>query len=206
MQLDVDKTTALYKKGQFIFSEGQRPKGLYCILEGSVKVLKEGPRGEESTLSVAKPGDLIGHTSFFSHKVYSTSALALEDSRVCCIESSSFDALQKSSPEISRRIIDFLCTEIEHDGERIVSLGRRSVRERLAEHLLHLIDSDRTVPKHSVPSLPYSSRELAKMIGTAPETSSRALSQMKSERLIAMEKGKIKILNAAKLRSIAQLS
>ncbi|HZK77229.1 MAG TPA: Crp/Fnr family transcriptional regulator, partial [Candidatus Kapabacteria bacterium] len=191
--------------GQFIFSEGQRPKGLYCLLEGSVKVLKECPRGEESTLSVAKPGDLIGHTAFFSHKVYSSSAVALEDSRICCIESSSFDELQKSSPEISRRIIDFLCGEIENDGERIVSLGRRSVRERLAEHLIHLIESDRTEPTPRVPVILLSSRELANMIGTAPETTSRALSQLKSERLIAMEKGKIKVLNAAKLRLIAQV-
>ncbi len=203
--LEVDKTSTQYKKGQFIFSEGQRPKGLYCVLEGSVKISKEGPRGEESILRIANPGDLIGYTAFFSHIAYSTSATALEDSKVCCIEQESFEHLQKSSTDVSRSVINFLCGEVENDGGRIVSLGQRSVRERLAEHLVHLIKSDRTNPKLDFPIIPFSSSELAKMIGTAPETASRALSQFKREKILTMKLGKIKILNLPKLREISQV-
>jgi CRP-like cAMP-binding protein len=199
--LENGKSSAFYKKGQSIFSEGQRPKGLYCLLEGSVKVSRVDEDGEEQTIRVASPGDFVGYVAFFGGKSYSTTAVALEDSKICCIKNSEFGELQRSSPEMPLKVIEFLCAEVESGEGKILSLGTRSVRERLAASLLQHVESDRVGDKTNndfIVSL--SSKELAKIVGTAPETASRMLSQFKNELLISIEEHKIKILDAQKLR------
>ncbi len=50
--LSVNKSSSIYKSGQVIFNESNRPHGLYCIYEGKVKLSKIGNNGKEQILRI----------------------------------------------------------------------------------------------------------------------------------------------------------
>jgi len=75
-----------YKKGEFIFKEGGRPGSLICLVEGKVKIFKEGVGGREQIIRLAKPGGFIGYRALFAKENYLASAIAIEESIVCSID------------------------------------------------------------------------------------------------------------------------
>ena len=64
--LDDQKNSNMYKKGQNLFLEGNPPFGLYCVHNGKIKITKMGSDGKETIVRLAGAGDLLGHRSLFS--------------------------------------------------------------------------------------------------------------------------------------------
>src|SRR5512145_159840 len=79
-------TAAFYKKGDFIFKEGDKPTGLICLSDGKVKVFKEGVGGREQIVRLAKPIGFIGYRALFAEENHHASAVAIEDSTVCSVD------------------------------------------------------------------------------------------------------------------------
>lgn len=79
------------------------------------------------------------------------------------------------------------------------TLAYNSVRQRIAEALLKLTSANNQVDKIQV-----SREDLAKMVGTAPESVIRGLSDFKEEGLIEIENGKIKVLQPACLEKVVR--
>ena len=44
-----------YKKGDFIYKEGDKPSGLLYLTEGKVKIFKEGVGGRDQIVRMARP-------------------------------------------------------------------------------------------------------------------------------------------------------
>lgn len=80
-------------------------------------------------------------------------------------------------------------------------LAYNSVRQRTAENLLKVKDM-----KDKDNDIRISREDLAKMVGTAPESVIRVLSDFKDEGLIEIESGKIKIVQPAKLEKVVRWS
>ena len=69
-ELDVEKACNIYKKGQLIFFEGNKPQGLFCINRGKVKIFQTGIEGKEQILRLAKEGDILGYRTLISGGSY----------------------------------------------------------------------------------------------------------------------------------------
>lgn len=207
--LNEQKNTLFYKKGQFIYEEGHKSLGVFCIREGKIKVFKNTQEGKEHITRVVLPGELLGLKALLSGNDHSVSASALEDSVVCFISKMDFFQLMIKYPEFTRSLILMLSKLLEEAEMRMISLAYKPVRERLAETLLFLFDSfypnpDKTVKEYL--NLNLTRTDLANIIGTAPETVIRLLSDFKDERLIAIKGRKIFLLDPAGLKTIATIS
>ena len=77
---------SFYKKGDIIFREGDKPTGLICLLEGKVKIFKEGVGGREQIVRMARPDGFIGYRALFAEENYIASSVAIEDSGIVVIE------------------------------------------------------------------------------------------------------------------------
>lgn len=53
-ELKSNMTCSFFKKGEYIYKEGERPIGLICLSEGKVKIFKEGVGGREQIVRMAK--------------------------------------------------------------------------------------------------------------------------------------------------------
>lgn len=204
--LDAHKTSNLYKKGQVIFHEGNRPLGVYCLERGKVKIYKTGIDGREQIVRLAGPGELIGYRAFLGEEFYSASAASIEDSQICFIDRDDFNHVLKENNTISTDLIRNLSHELREAEDMLQHMAQKSVRERLAETIL-LIKKKYGTEKNNAAALNvhFSREELASFVGTATETLIRLLSDLKAEKVIDTEGKKIIILNEAKLLTIANL-
>ena len=49
-----------YKKHEIIYSEGQRPDYLFCVINGNVKIYRDGVCGRSQIMRVLGRGDYFG--------------------------------------------------------------------------------------------------------------------------------------------------
>ena len=86
-----------YKKGETIYKQGDKPTGLICLSAGKVKVLKEGVGGREQIVRMSKPVGFIGYRALFAGGSYISTAVAIEDSKICVIEKDAlFDVIDRN--------------------------------------------------------------------------------------------------------------
>src|SRR5439155_14909762 len=73
----IKKTTLWFLKGKQLFNEGEKPKGIYFIYSGAVKVHKQWIDGKELILRFAKTGHTVGYRGQGAEDLYPISATAL---------------------------------------------------------------------------------------------------------------------------------
>jgi CRP-like cAMP-binding protein len=205
--LNEQKNPLQFKKGQVIFEEGSKPHGLYCLREGEVKVYKISFDGREQITRILFPGELLGLKALLSGKEYTVSSAALDDSVLCFISKTYFFQLMLKYPEFTTAIILSLSKLLEQAEFKMISLAHKPVRKRLAESLLFLNQTfHSTAPAASQTYLNITRRDIANIIGTAPETVIRLLSEFKESKLIEIRGRKIFLTNIHGLRKIANLT
>jgi CRP/FNR family transcriptional regulator, polysaccharide utilization system transcription regulator len=206
LYLNEEKISSYFKKGQVIYEEGQKPLGVYCVRDGKIKIFKNGQDGREHITRVVLPGEFLGLKALLSGNNHSVSSVAIEDSVICFISKTDFFQLMIKYPEFTRSLILILSKLLEEAETRMLSLAYKPVRERLAETLLFLFNSFYPeTGKSSKDYLNLTRMELANIIGTAPETVIRLLSEFKEEKLISIKGRKIFLLDPSRLQTIANL-
>lgn len=203
-QIGTAKHCDIYRKGDVIFREGNRPQGLYAIYSGKVKVYKTNERGKDQILRLTKAGDALGYRALISGEHYMASAEALEDSRICFIPKSTFDTLLQTSDKLFARIIKVLAEDLKVAESQIAAMATKTVRERTAEALV-IIHNYYGVNADGSLSVAMSREDLASMVGTATESLIRMLSEFKSEGLIDLKDKKIIIKDLKKIEKAANI-
>ncbi len=194
-----------YKKGQVIFFEGNYPGGLFCIMEGKVKVFKIGTTGKEQIIRFAKNGDALGYRALLVGETYSASASALEDSRICFIRKETVFEFFKSNNNFALSLLKLLSRDVEDVENKMVKLAQKPVRDRLAEALLILKETYGTDRQGNI-NISLSREDFASIVGTATETVIRLLAEFKKENLISTKGKKIKIIDVVELVKISRLN
>jgi CRP-like cAMP-binding protein len=195
-----------YKKGEVIFSEGDKGLGLYFISSGKVKIYKDGIGiGREQIVRLVKPLGFIGFRSFFAEDTHSTSAMALEDSVICIIPQQIFNKIIQSNYSFTLALFKFLASEIGLSYNRLVNLTQKHLRGRLAESLLFIKDTYGLENDGITLSISMTREELANLSNMTTSNAIRTLSSFAIEGLIKLEGKKIKILDYNKLNKISTL-
>ena len=194
--INLGKTIEQFKRGSVIYRENSRINGCYCIERGIIKVFKTGIDGKEQIIRFAKAGDIIGFRSVLSNELACTSAEVLDDSVTCYIPSETLIHLVKHNGNFSIDLMQLTCKELGEANAYITDIAQKTVRERLAEILIHL-KNDFGLDEHKILQISLTREELANIVGTATESVIRLLSEFKQDRLIELNGRKIRILDEA---------
>lgn len=192
-----DKKVKVYKKKSDIFMEGDSPTAMYYIKSGSVKTYKTNSDGKELITNLYKANDFFGFEAILDNSHQSESALALEESEITLIPRHDFLTLIQSHREVSSTFISILCKKIAEKEDQLLHLAYNSVRQRTAEALLKIYNLQNAREALNIPR-----EDLAKMVGTAPESVIRVLSDFKDEGLIEIISGKVTIVNPNKIEQV----
>jgi len=193
-----------FRRGEVLYREGSRISGFYCIHSGIIKVFKTGLDGKEQIIRFAKPGDIIAYRSVLSNELACTSAKVIEDCNVCFIPSDILISFVKSNPEFSYELLKLACHELGEANSFITDIAQKTVRERLAEILLVLVN-DFGLDDQNYLKISLTREELSNLIGTATESVIRLLSEFKSDKLVELNGRRIKILDARGLEKISNV-
>lgn len=202
-QLNNAKSCMVFKKGQYVFAENSYPMGLYCINAGKIKLFITGHDGKEQILRFAKEGNIIGYRALLCDEPYHCSAIVIEDTSLCFIPKNTFLNLLEQNAQLSLSLIKLLGTNLKEAEQHIISMSQKNVRERVAEALLFFkavygMESDQKTIQ-----IKLSREEIADYVGTSTETAIRFLSELNSDKIIATEGKKIRILDLARLQRTA---
>jgi CRP/FNR family transcriptional regulator, polysaccharide utilization system transcription regulator len=196
---------AIFKKGQFIFHEGEKPRGLICLASGKVKVFKEGVGGRVQILRMVRQQGFIGYKALFSDNPWQVSASAIEDSAICIFEKSFFVRTLKKNPDLSFKFMKAIADELWVSYNRTVSLTQKHVRGRVAESLLILRDTYGFEADGKTMRITMSRDDIAHLSNMTTSNAIRTLSNMASDGIIELTGRKIGILDEITLERISEV-
>ncbi len=195
-KLDNLGTCIQLQKDSPIFTEGQKPKGVYKIISGKIKIFTIGHEGKEHIINISTENDIIGFRSMLSEEKYKVSASSLENCEIRFILRETFMTLMETDSIFRNNIIKMLSKELGDRALYVTTMSQKTARERLAISLIQLYNL------YNGP-INLSRDDLANFVGTATENLIRLLKDLKTKQVIDT-KGRliyIKKLNELKIIS-----
>lgn len=169
--------------GETLFAQGERVKGIACLIEGTVAIHRSHGKEHSTLLRLLDSGSTLGLDGVFGSGIHSNSAVTLTECSVCWIAPEALCDLMAKSPAVIRKVLGRLAFDLQASDEARVNVVHLQVRARLAAMLLALRDRHGTVDESGnlVIRLPLSRRDMASAIGTRPESLSRAIRALEND-------------------------
>ena len=203
-RVEQDKATHVIRRGQLIFYAGSPAHALFVVRSGRIKVFRTWRNGEEQVLRMLGPGEILGYRPLMANEPYHASAVAVEDSRVCIIPAATIRELLRNEPELALELLAKLARELRTAEELMMDLIHRPVRQRAARLLLILLEDNRGAAEPAILQSHHLRRQdMARMIGTTPETFSRVLRGFAQRGIVALARDRICIRDHTLLHEVA---
>jgi CRP/FNR family transcriptional regulator, polysaccharide utilization system transcription regulator len=198
-------TLQSFKKNEMIYCEGETPRQLFCLLSGKVKIYKDGVGGRSQIIRMIKSSGYFGYRAYFAKENFLTAAAAFEPSVVCAIPLPIIDQLISQNLELAWFFIRQLSVDLGIADSRTVNLTQKHIRGRLAESLLFLEENYGLEEDGSTLSIYLSREDLASLSNMTTSNAIRTLSNFATERLIAIDGRKIKLIDEERLKKISKI-
>jgi CRP/FNR family transcriptional regulator, dissimilatory nitrate respiration regulator len=176
------------KTGEALFHLGDKPRGLYEVIKGRVRLARIDRSGRETVLYVAGAGDIVAEASLFS-PTYHCDAVANTDAVVRVYPKATvLDAFAKES-KAAQAFTATLAHQLMDMRTRLELRNIHSARERVRHFLALNADADgRAV------SLGGTLKEVASELGLTHEAFYRTLSALERAGEIKRESGRLTLL------------
>ena len=193
-----------FPAGSVLFSTGDECRGLYMIETGRVRIYRTDVAGREQVLHIEGPGRPIAELPLFDGGPYPASAVTIDDSTLIFLPRAAFEYLYRSHPDIAQAVIRALGRRLRHLVHLTETLAFRDVAARLAMLLVGYAERSGKPTRAGVEvEVDRTQEELAHEIGTARESVSRALKQLRRKGLIQpLERNRLLIPDVQQLRAL----
>ena len=185
-----------FPRGASLFLAGEAAENFYFLKAGEVRVFRTDSQGREVEVARLRAGDFLGEAVALAGVAYPASAQAVRDTLTLSFSREPILALAGRDPAVARFLVDLLARKCLVLNERVEALGLRTVRLRLTQYLLSHCSGERGC----LIELRLKKADLARLLGTVPETLSRTLKQLEREGLIEVHGARIKVRNCTGLR------
>ena len=177
-----------YTPGQFIFFEGDEATGLWFILDGKVKIIKQSEKGRLQGLCLANRGKCFGGCPLFDTDTNPANAQALDDVTLAILPRDALQDLIYSNVDIATSLLQVYSDRMGLLARLGECLGTWSVGMRINDCLIaHAKTEDNTL------HVQLTHEEIASLVGTAREVVTRHLSELEDLELISISPGEITI-------------
>jgi CRP/FNR family transcriptional regulator, cyclic AMP receptor protein len=195
------------RAGERLFMRGDPDDGVYCVLEGAVRVGAASMGGREALLAVVGPTNWFGEITLFDGGPRTHDAYAERDSILFHVPRRALAALLDATPAWWHAFGLLLTQKLRLAFEAIEEAALLPAAARVARRLLVLAHSFGDEPggqgeAHRVVSVPQ--EDLALMLALSRQTVNQILRQFEREGLVVLRYGQIEIADAARLDLAAQ--
>lgn len=192
-----------YRRGQPLFSEGDRGERVFVIQTGWVVVSRIGPGGREIVLAVVGPGDVLGELSILDGQPRSATAIAADEVDAVVAPSSSLVRVFDET-DGARELLALLARRLRAADERLVEFASLTTLGRVVWRLLELGErfGESTTDGITV-AMPLSQDQLASWCGASREATVKALGTLRSLQIINTGRRSLLIRDPDALRSHA---
>lgn len=201
LRIEKHKTWVTFENGEYIFRENEPSKGIYCLSRGAAKIFRRDLQQKEKILSLAKEGDVLGLRAVIDKTNFSSSAVAIADSRCCFIPKADVYQIIEKHAAININIMLSLCSQINEIEQKITLISDKNMLRRVAEVLLMLMRSYGLDRDNFIKVVPNWD-DLANLANITSGTLIRALNKMQREGWIGILNRRIKIFDSHPLEEI----
>lgn len=202
-RISAKKTTKKIKKGEPLFEEGEKLKGVYCVREGVSKLSKLSANGKDQIVKLATKGEVMGQRSVISEESANLSAVAVNDMEVCFIPKEVIVNTLHKNPDFTYEVLRHMAHELREADDVIVNMSQKTVKQRIAEAFLYL-KANYGEDQDGFLILTLSREDIANIVGTATESCIRIISEFKRQGLLKSSGKKLGIADEKKLRDLAE--
>ena len=190
--------------GRVLFRDGDAAEGFYVVLEGQVKVYKLSPDGRQQILHVFGPNQAFAEAAMFSGETFPAFAEALAESRLAFFPRDRFLKGLGANPSLAFGLIASLARLCRQLTALVQQVALTDASGRLARYLTDLARR-KGVPVEAGTSvrLDLAKGELARLLGTAPETLSRVLARLAEAGVLTVDGRVITFRQAEALEALA---
>lgn len=174
-----------YPRGCTIFEVGDPSETAYFVVEGRVKIFRLSADGTEQILGLFGPGAPFGLITAIDDRPYPASAQTTEETRVWAIRSQDLRRLMNERPHLSIKLLQEVGHRLRQAQSRVHALSVQTVHQRIAQYLLELA-RERGCPGTEPVTLhlTMTHQELGGYLGASRETVTRALADLRRERVV----------------------
>jgi CRP-like cAMP-binding protein len=193
--------------GANIFDEGDAPRAAFVVTRGMAcryRLLQDGRR---QILTFLMPGDFCDLHAYLL-RAMDHSVGAIVPTRIAIVERDIVSEIVAHHPRLSAALSWSAMQEGAMLRERIVALGRRDARGRVAYLLCELVWRQRAVrmaEDHAI-RLPLTQTDLADTLGLTAVHVNRVLQRFRQDQLIRLGQRRLTLLDVEKLQAMAGLT
>lgn len=196
---------ASYPKGATLFVEGQKPRGVFILCNGRVKLSTSSADGKTLILRVPEKGEILGLAATVSGQPYQASAEVLEPAQANFIARNDFLEFLKTHGEAALRVAQQLSENYHLAINEMRTIGlSHSAAEKFARFLVEQAaegDKEEGVVRLT---LTLTHEEIAQMIGSSRETVTRLFSDFKKRQLLQVKGSTLVIQDISALRKLSE--
>ena len=206
-RLKASNVGKLYPKGAILYEEGDKPTGVYVVLEGRAKLSVNSLRGKTLLLGFFGPGTILGLASAILGRIHAATAEVMIPTKVVFVSRKEVmsemqgDAMAaRQAAELVSEACYFILTKM-----RAVELSE-STGQKLARCLLGLLAHNTGSGGEAALQLDLSQEIIAQMVGLSRETVTRLLSRFRRKHIVDWKRSGLIIQDRKALERLADFS
>ena len=187
-------TIRTLKAGAPLIAQGEAPRVYSNILSGVIKLTKLLSDGRQQIVGLQFAPDFVGRPFEGSSTVSADTATEVS---LCQVPCGDFEKLLLEFPGLEVRLHEQSRRALDDAQEWLLTLGRRSAREKVAAFILSILshaNPDTEAPEDLRIELPLTRAEIADMLGLTLETVSRQLTALSNDGVIERAKSRAVIV------------
>jgi CRP-like cAMP-binding protein len=200
-ELAARSTRRTYAPDETLFVAGSDARGLYVVVEGRVRVVRDAS-GRRHVLHEESAGGTLGEVPLFEGGGYPATAVAAERTTCVVIGRDAIGAAMRADPELAWRFLERLAARVRTLVERVDRVTVRSVPQRLAALLVARHDGAGAAT--TAITLGGTHQQVAEELGTVREVVVRAVRSLCTAGVIeSVGGGRYRVRDVRRLRELA---
>ncbi|MGF6917525.1 Crp/Fnr family transcriptional regulator [Paraburkholderia sp. 40] len=188
--------------GQRLFTRGAADDGLYCVLDGLVRIGAASSNGKEALLAVIEPVNWFGEIALFDDRSRTHDAYAERDTALFHVPRAALAALLERTPAYWHAFGLLLAHKLRLAFEAIEEAALLPAAPRVARRLL-LMAGGYGEPGSLRNVLKVRQEDLAMMLALSRQTINQVLKHFETQGALKLRYAEIEIVDAGKLREQA---
>ncbi|MEU6581783.1 Crp/Fnr family transcriptional regulator [Nocardia sp. NPDC046763] len=193
-----------FKRREILCHEGDPGDCLHLVKSGLLLIRVATPLGHTATLTMIGPGDSFGELALLGPDAIRTATVeAAQNAETLTLSRARFEMLRGANPGIDRMLTATLVEQVKRLSATVLEALYLPVETRVVRRLDNLgrIYGAQT----PIAEIRLTQEDLASMAGTTRVTANRVLRDLEQRGIVALRRGRIIVIDRAKLAAAAAI-
>lgn len=190
-----------YNRKDIIVKQYSASSHVYYIIKGIIKVSSEQRKGKNLVMKIDTTGSFVGLISLLGGDSYNFTVTAVENCTLAQIPISTLKSVMLQNAQFALEISQLISRHSLFLINRLAGLLYKQLPGRVADLILYFADD---IFCNNEFEFPVNRTELAELCGTTKESLIRTLSEFNHDRIIELERNRIRIISYDILKTLSR--